>query len=246
MSMHGGVRESIGLRSKKICGRGFSMVVLRGALVAVVVAWACVSACHAAGVAGAAQRAGHRVDFGEVTASADARYLAQWVVDSRDNDGKPFAVVDKKDARMFVFGPAGQVVGATPVLLGLAFGDHAVAGTGALLPSRIPAADRTTPAGRFETQPGFNLTGEDVIWFDYDAGLAIHRLRPDAARVSRQRSLDTAAPDAHRVSAGCVVVPVVFYLNVLRPTLATGRAVVYVLPETRPVRELFAGRESEL
>ncbi len=228
------------------------MIVLRGARVAIALAWACASACHAAnatgatGATGAAERPAHRVDFGETPASADARYLAQWVVDSRDNNGKPFAVVDKKDARMIVFGPAGQVVGATPVLLGLARGDHAVAGTGALPPSRIPAADRTTPAGRFDTQPGVNLDGEEVIWIDYDAGLAIHRLRPDAARDFRQRRLDAVSPDAHRVSAGCVVVPVVFYLNVLRPTLATGRAVVYVLPETRPVRELFAGRESEL
>ena len=138
------------------------------------------------------------------------------------------------------------MLGDAPALLGLARGDHAAPGVGKLPPSRIPAADRTTPAGRFETEPGINLDGEDVIWMDYDAGLAMHRLRPDAAQEARLRRLAAKAPDAHRVSAGCVVLPVSFYDSVVKPTLAKSRGVVYVLPETRPVREVFAQRASDL
>ena len=205
------------------------MLVLRKALAAFALGWVCASGVHA-------------LDFGGASASADARYVARWVLDSHDNGGKPFVIVDKKDAKVFIFGPSGAMVGTAPALLGMAIGDHAVPGVGALAPSRIPPADRTTPAGRFETEPGVNLDGEDVIWIDYDAGLAIHRVRPDAAQQARLRRLASAEPDEHRVSAGCVVLPVGFYENVLRPTLARSNGVVYVLPETRPVRELFGER----
>ena len=178
-------------------------------------------------------------DFASVSASADARYVADWVVDSRDNQGKPFVIVDKKDARVFVFGPAGRLLGAAPALLGMARGDHSVPGVGDLPPASIPVADRTTPAGRFDSAPGRNLTGEQIVWFDYHAGLAIHRVRSDAAYKARLERLASASPDAHRVSAGCVVLPVGFYESVLGPTLGKSRGVVYVLPETRPVHEVF-------
>jgi hypothetical protein len=209
------------------------MWVLRKALAAVALGWVCASGVHA-------------LDFGGVNVSADTRYVAQWVVDSRDNRGKPFVIVDKKAAKVFIFGPGGAMVGAAPALLGMAVGDHAVAGVGALPPSRIPRADRTTPAGRFETEAGINLDGEDVIWIDYDAGLAIHRVRPDAAQQLRLRRLASAAPDEHRVSAGCVVLPVGFYENVLKPTLARSNGIVYVLPEMRPVREMFGRHAADL
>jgi hypothetical protein len=214
----------------------------RKALVAVVVACACACGMSAAG---AHERSGQGADFVGVEASADARYVAQWVVESHDNKGLPFVIVDKKDAKVFVFGPRGKMIGTTPALLGMALGDHSVAGVGDLAPSRIPVADRTTPAGRFETEPGRNLSGEHVIWIDYDAGLAIHRVRPDAAQEARLRRLASATPAEHRVSAGCVVVPVSFYENVVQPTLTRSRGVVYVLPEMRPVRDLFAERASE-
>jgi len=178
-------------------------------------------------------------DFANVSASADARYVAQWVVDSRDNQGRPFAIVDKRDARVFVFGPGGRLIGAAPALLGMARGDHSVPGVGDLAPAAIPVADRTTPAGRFNSEPGRNLNGEQIVWFDYGAGLAIHRVRPDAAYRARLERLASASPDAHRVSAGCVVLPVGFYESVLSPTLGKSRGVVYVLPETRPVHEVF-------
>jgi len=162
-------------------------------------------------------------------------------VQSRDNQGMPFAIVDKKDAKLYLFTPRGRLVAATPALLGLARGDHSVPGIGDIPPARIPPADRTTPAGRFLTEPGRNLEGEDVVWIDYDAGLAIHRLRPNAAQEARLQRLASTLPDEHRVSAGCVVVPVEFYEDHVRPMLGERAGVVYVLPETRSVQEMFAG-----
>jgi hypothetical protein len=91
-------------------------------------------------------------------------------------------------------------------------------------------ADRATPAGRFDTEPGTNLEGDAVVWFDYDAGLAIHRLRPNAVEHACSRRLSPAHPRAHRVTAGCVVVPVIFYESVVMRWLGHGHAVLYVLP----------------
>ncbi|WP_280155574.1 hypothetical protein [Piscinibacter sp. XHJ-5] len=209
------------------------MVVWRKALVAVAVAW--MGVCGALPVQAFERTA---ASAGEPM-SADARFALQWILATRDNHGMPFAVVDKKDARVFIYDARGHLVGATRALLGMARGDHSVPGIGDVPPARIPVADRTTPAGRFVTEPGENHVGEHVVWVDYAAALAIHRVRPDAARDARLQRLASGRPDAQRVSAGCIVVPVDFYDDVVRPTLGQRRGVVYVLPEMRPVREMF-------
>jgi len=200
-------------------------------------------ACLCAGTpVRAAEPGGARVaDFGGTAASSDAQYAAQWVVQSRDNQGMAFAIVDKKDAKLYLFTPHGRLVASTPTLLGLARGDHSVPGVGDVPVAQIPREDRTTPAGRFVTQPGRNLDGEDVVWMDYDAGLALHRLRPGASQRSRLQLLASDMPDAHRVSAGCVVVPVDFFESQVQPMFGARAGVVYVLPETRSVQEMFAG-----
>jgi hypothetical protein len=51
-------------------------------------------------------------------------------------------------------------------------------------------------------------------------------------------------PAEHRISRGCVVVPVAFYESAIAPTLRTRRGVVYVLPEEAPAQALL--REAEL
>src|SRR5690606_12745677 len=120
----------------------------------------------------------------------------------------------------------GRLAGSTPALLGLAPGDHALPGTGAKPLSQITVAERTTPAGRFDSEPGRNLDGEHVVWFDYDAGLAIHRLRPGRSEAARRRALASATPHDNRASLGCVVVPAAFYDRVVEPMLGRGRGVV--------------------
>jgi hypothetical protein len=185
-------------------------------------------------------------DLAGAVASSEARDLAAWVVSSRDPRGRAFALVDKKAARLYVFTPQGRLAGASAVLLGLAVGDRAKPGIGDLPPSRIPAADRTTPAGRFATEPGSNLDGDAVVWFDYAAGLAIHRLRPDASERARSRRLATEDPRAHRVSAGCIVVPVPFFESVVLKWLGHRRGVLYVLPEVEPVEQVFADLDRDL
>lgn len=181
------------------------------------------------------------VRLAEPTAAltADARYVAEWALQSRDNQHRPFAVVDKKAARIYVFDAEGRLLGAANALLGQAPGDHSVPGVGDGDVNRIPLADRTTPAGRFESQPGRNLSGEAIVWFDYNAALAIHRVRPGASQEQRLERLASGTPSDNRASLGCVVVLPEFYDSVVQPTLGRHRGVVYVLPESQPVQAMF-------
>ena len=71
-----------------------------------------------------------------------------------------------------------------------------------------------------------------MVWVDYDAALALHRLRPGPAHERRTERLASALPAAHRISLGCIVVPVAFYESVVAPQLGRRRGVVYVLSET--------------
>ena len=180
-----------------------------------------------------------QADFGGEAASVDARYAATRILATSDHRGMPFVIVDKKAARIFVFSSDGRFGGASAVLLGLAGGDHSVPGIGTRELSQILPAERTTPAGRFVSQPGRNLQGEDLIWFKHSEGLAIHRLRPGAKPEKRAQRLASSTPMDNRISLGCVVVPVAFYHSVVAPIIGKSNSVVYVLPETLPVQALF-------
>lgn len=181
-----------------------------------------------------------RPDFGDEVASPAARFAVQSILYGHDHEGRPFAVVDKPGAKLYVFDANGRLVGASPALLGQAIGDDTVPGVGAKAPSEVLPHERTTPAGRFVSEPGRNLQGDNVVWVDYDSGFAIHRVRAGASYAPRLQRLASAAPLAHRASLGCVVVDSGFYDRVVWPVLGQGKAVVYVLPETRPVASLFA------
>ncbi|WP_427915359.1 L,D-transpeptidase [Ramlibacter sp. MMS24-I3-19] len=170
--------------------------------------------------------------------TADAREMAQWVQRTHDAGGRPYVIVDKKAAMLFVHAASGKLLATTPVLLGAAQGDDSAPGVGDRAQSgTLRFEERTTPAGRFVTQPGTNIEGERVVWIDYDAALALHRLRPGRAHNIRAARLAHSQPQERRVSLGCVVVPVKFYLGVVEPLLGSRPGVVYVLPETHPLHE---------
>ena len=179
-------------------------------------------------------------DTWKMPVTRDAGTVLEWVRESGDAAGRPFAVVDKRAARIYVFDAAGRLAGETPVLLGSAPGDHTIPGVGARAQTgHVPPEERTTPAGRFEASPGINNTGEHVVWVDYESAFAIHRLRPGFAFKARAERLGTDLPHDKRVSWGCVVVPVAFYQQVVERVLGKSRSVVYVLPEAQPLRNFF-------
>jgi len=191
-------------------------------------------------VLAASVQAAPGADFGAETPSTDTRQMAEWVLASADHQGQPFAIVDKKDARLFVFGANGRLLGASPALLGQTPGDQGLSDMGSRAPVQLLPAERTTPAGRFASEPGHNLQGEAVVWFNYEAALAIHRLRPAPAQERRPQRLLSDTPNDNRISLGCVIVAPSFFDTVVAPVLGRQRGVVYVLPETRPVQSLFS------
>lgn len=192
-----------------------------------------------AGCLGAAAAA-PQADFGTRHAAADVRRVADWALDSGDAGQRPFVIVDKRRARLYVFEPGGRLRGDAPVLLGLARGDDTVPGIGDKPLSQVKPQERTTPAGRFQGEIGHNLRGEDVLWVDYDAAVSMHRVLTTNPAERRLQRLASAGVADNRISYGCINVPTAFFETVLMPVSRVGAApVVYVLPETRPLREVF-------
>jgi hypothetical protein len=180
-----------------------------------------------------------RADFRHEQASAQARHVADWAVDSGDPAGLPFVVVDKVRSRVFVFDASGRLRGAAPALLGAAPGDDSVPGIGDRKMSAIRAEERTTPAGRFVASLEKSLHGDEILWVDYDAAIALHRVTATVPAERRLQRLASDVPADRRITYGCINVPVKFFDNVVAPTFRRGGGVVYVLPETRPAHEVF-------
>ena len=171
--------------------------------------------------------------------TADAAEVFDWISRSGDNEGLPFMIIDKRQAHLWVFDRSGKPHGNAPVLLGVARGDHTVPGIGDKKLSEIKSEERTTPAGRFVAEVGTNARGEDVVWVDYDSAVSMHRVLTTNAKEQRARRLQTPTPNDNRVSYGCINVPKDFFENVVSAAVRGGNSIVYVLPETRPLRSVF-------
>ncbi len=175
--------------------------------------------------------------FAAEQASDHVRLVADWVVNSHDNHGMPFVILDKKQTKIFVFDADGQILGATQALLGMTVGDYDTEGVGNKSLAQIPPQHRITPAGRYVAHLGKNLHGGLYLWIDYDAGLAIHAVVnvPGQKRLERLASQD---PKEHRISWGCINVPVNFFDSLICP-IFKNKGFVYILPETKSPVDFF-------
>jgi hypothetical protein len=59
---------------------------------------------------------------------------------------------------------------------------------------------------------------------------------PEERRLER---LQSPAPEDRRITFGCINVPRAFYTDVVLKTFAGGSGVVYILPDTKTVAEVF-------
>ena len=164
--------------------------------------------------------------------------LAGWVVASNDNQGYPFAIMDKDAAQILVFGGDGRLRGAAPGLFGSAVGDHTAPGIAGLALREIPGRDRTTPAGRFIGGYGPSIDAGRVLWVDYDSAVSIHPTASGVPAEQRAERLASASPDDNRVTHGCINVDPGFYEMVISSTFEKG-GVFYILPDTDSLAETF-------
>ncbi|MES2510368.1 MAG: hypothetical protein V4625_10590 [Pseudomonadota bacterium] len=181
---------------------------------------------------------GH-ANLGQERASVEVVQLADWVVDSANNQGMPFMIVDKVNARVLMFDASGKLQGAASALLGLTRGDDSTPGIGDRKLSTIRPDERTTPAGRFVASLARDIHGEEILWVDYSTAISLHKVVKGTPGERRAQRLAGSSSTDRRISFGCINVPPAFYDKVVRPAFTGTSGVVYILPETRSAREVF-------
>jgi hypothetical protein len=165
--------------------------------------------------------------------------LTNWVVATGDNGGLPFIVIDKVAATVAVFDPQGEILGETPALLGIASGDESTPGIGEREFSQMGTEERTTPAGRFHAEFGPAIGGHSVLWVDYANSVALHAVVTANRSERRLQRLQSPTPDDNRITFGCINVPAIFFTNLVRPLFVETGGIVYILPDTRPLEDVF-------
>ncbi len=178
-------------------------------------------------------------DFDNQPRTPDAKHVADWVVNSGDNDAMPFMIVDKTAAKVFLFEPGGHLLGEAPCLIGLHKGDVCDPNIGNKKLWQIGPSQRITPAGRFEAFLGKDLKGKTVLWVDYKGGVAMHWVVTNNPKERRLERIASPDPAEHRISWGCINVPGDFYADLVKPTFTGKRGIVYVLPEVETNHMVF-------
>ena len=194
---------------------------------------------------GAAKADVKRAEFRGYEASTEARQVADWAVQSGDHKGHAFIVVDKLNARLHVFDRNGTLIDQTPILLGMGVGDKFAPGVLKMDMYKTKPWQRITPSGRYFAEEDRNLEGEIVLWVDYDAGIAIHRMPSKQTKQRRHERIMSPDPAEHRITYGCVNVVPAFYDRVIRPYFAPKGGYVYVLPDTLPLHSVFRTDEAK-
>ncbi len=173
--------------------------------------------------------------------------IAGWVLATDNNRGLPFAVVDKNAAQILIFDAEGKLKGLAPALLGSAAGDGSAPGVGDRELKDIPAADRTTPAGRFLAGYGPATGGKTVLWVDYETAISIHPLpQKSPKQEKRKERLASATAEDNRVTHGCINVSTAFYNKVVKSTFGKQGGVFYVLPDSMAMEYAFPGFEAQV
>jgi hypothetical protein len=173
--------------------------------------------------------------------SRAAADIINWVIETGDNGNRPFMVIDKVAAQLFIFHSSGRVFLEAPVLIGIAKGDASAPGVGNRELSKIPVAQRTTPAGRFLAYFG-RAVGykEDVLWVDYATAISLHAVVTSNPAEHRLARLQSPTSKDNRITFGCINVNAAFYKKIIAPLFRRG-GMVYILPEQRPLSAVFAG-----
>ena len=167
--------------------------------------------------------------------------VTNWVIGSGDNKGLPFIVIDKVAAVVFVYDAGGEFLAASPALFGETPGDESSPGVGDRELSEITPEERTTPAGRFVAKFGPASGNRQVLWVDYETSISLHAVVTTKKRERRLERLESPTPEDNRITYGCINVPTAFYTDVVSPLFTDAGGIVYILPETRSLNQVFLG-----
>jgi hypothetical protein len=138
-----------------------------------------------------------------------------------------------------VFDANGLLLGAAPALIGSAVGDDSAPGIGDRELSNIPPKDRTTPAGRFVARFGKAAGNREVLWVDFPTSVSLHPVINGNRKERRLQRLQSATPKDNRITYGCINVPAKFYHDIVHPLFAHAGGIVYVIPDTKSLKEVF-------
>lgn len=177
----------------------------------------------------------------DARASPATARVSDWIAATQDNGTLPYMVIDKQAAALLVYDAKGKLLGASPVLIGVAPGDDSSPGIGSKDLSKIGPAERTTPAGRYVARYGRAAGGETVLWIDWSTSVALHAVVTGNRRERRLERLLSPSPADNRITFGCINVPTGFYRDKVRPLFTRAGGVVYVLPDTKPLEAVFPG-----
>jgi len=196
------------------------------------------AAASPSGIASGTDHPARHAGIASWIAPDEVKKMAGWVLDSGDNRGAPFVIVDKSEAKVFVFGKSGEMLGNTWALVGLAQGDDSVPGIGTMPLAQITPDMRTTPAGRFVASMGHDLK-LDVLWVDYPTAVSLHRVINTNPAERRLERIVSKVPAEHRISYGCINVPAQFFDSVVVPAFKGTSGIVYILPDVKDLRAVF-------
>ncbi|MDF2494927.1 hypothetical protein [Sphingomonas sp.] len=175
-----------------------------------------------------------------INPSPDTQRVAAWIAVSGDNRKLPYAILDKNTASLILYDAKGKPLAQVPTLIGIAPGDDATPGVGSKKLGEIGPAEKTTPAGRFLAKFGYAYGQQRVLWVDYANSVAIHPIPGDAAKKEKRRErMLSETPDDNRITFGCINVPRAFFGNSLRPLFQKNGGYVYVLPDSKPLEDVF-------
>jgi hypothetical protein len=156
--------------------------------------------------------------------SADARHAGLWIPGSADRRGMPFAIVDRNDARIYVFEASGRLSSASSALLGQARGDHSAPGVGERTQAgAVPPHERTTPSCRFMSEPDAISMASRSYGSTTPSPWPFAAFARVRARLAREARLSSGTPGDDRVSLGCLVGPEPFYSEVVQPLMGRRR-----------------------
>lgn len=185
-----------------------------------------------------------QIDFRQESIVLSTATFANRIVKTDDHESKSFIIVDKINAKVFVFDRFGHFVAAAPALLGLTRGDQLSPGLGARRLSSIRPSERTTPAGRFLSSFDYNVNGDLVLWIDYDSGVAMHAVITTSPGERRIQRLESPSVTDNRITYGCINVAAEFYENIIIPQFSGVFGFVYILPEMKSLPQVF-GAEAQ-